>query len=125
MNHPPKVALGLFPGAIFYLQIAIVKNSSKKYFLFVPFCSVSKISKCDNRAGCSDRFPFVYPKHIIHYILKKAPANSVVEAFVVNRQKDSSKILGKNFFDVIRSSFPHLFRIVDIGGDDGLYIVTK
>jgi len=62
MNHPPKVALGLFPGAIFYCnRQKIVKNSAEKWVnppnaTYVPksvFMRVQlKMTKADKSAIC-------------------------------------------------------------------------
>ena len=48
----------------------------------------------------------------------------MVDVFGQNRQKKSSKILRKNFFDVVGGRFPHLVAVVDVRPDDGGNTVT-
>ena len=58
------------------------------------------------------------------YKNRKAPAIRMVDAFLFVRQKDSSKIYRKNFFNAVGCSCAHLIRVMDISIDDGFRVIT-
>ena len=122
MNHPPKVALGFIPGAIFYCnRQKFVKNSAEKWVnrpnvTYVPKSVMVrvllKMTKADKPAIC-----FIRRYHI-------SSVTRLVDRFFRNRQKKSSKKLRKNFLDVVGGRFPHLVAVVDVRPDNGGNTVT-
>ena len=98
-----------------------VKNSAKKWVnqpnaTYVPKSAMMrvllKLTKAGKTAIC-----FIRRYHI-------SSVTRMVDVFGQNRQKKSSKILRKNFLDVVGSRFPHLVAVVDVRPDDGGNTVT-
>ena len=65
------------------------------------------------------KFPIIYSTELTNAFLKR-----MVGGFLLKRQKNSSKILRKNFFNVIGCSCPHIITIVNVGVDYCFDIVT-
>lgn len=108
-------------GYFLLIRQKFVKNSREKWVnrpntTYVPksvFMRVLlKLAQADKPTIC-----FVRRYHI-SYVTR------MVDGFLQNRQKKSSKILRKNFLDVVRSRFPHLVAVVDIRPDNGGNTVT-
>ena len=114
------------PGAIFICKIGsrqkIVKKANYNWVKLTNATNIQKsvfmrvllkLTKAGETAFC-----FIRRYHI-------SSVTSMVDGFLQNRQKKSSKILRKNFLDVVCGRFPHLVAIVDIRPDDGGNTVTQ
>ncbi len=108
-------------GYFLLIRQKFVKNSRKKYVNQPNVTNVQKsvfmrvllkLTQADKPTIC-----FVRRYHISSVI-------RMVDGFRQNRQKKSSKILRKNFLDVVGGRFPHLIAVVDVCPDDGGNTVT-
>ncbi len=114
---------GQMPGAIFYcIRQKFVKNNIDNY------THSHTTLNSENPDFMRVLPPFKIPIYIIFYLCYKNTKSltiRVVEAFLLNRQKNSSKILRKNFLDVPGSSCAHLITVMHVSAEDRFGIITQ
>ena len=85
-----------------------VKKTAKFLYMSLNVAAGAKHLKRSKNQHYRRLRTFLYNETELVYNIDKAPSIRMVGAFSLIRQKKSSKIFTKNFFDALRSGGPHL-----------------